>query len=68
MRTIAWDKAFQITLRSCSKEGGDKVNIYVILVKRKYRQSSAYIFLFFLAEVSASLEDQISPWKILVIF
>ena len=69
MRTIVRDKAFQITLRNCSKEGGGKVNIYVILVKGKYRQSSAYIFLFlFLAEVSARLEDQISPWKILAIF
>ena len=71
MRTIAREKAFQITLRNCS-EGGGKVNIYMILVKGKYRQYSTYIFFFsfffFLAEVSASLEVQISPWKILAIF
>ena len=69
MRTIAREKAFQITLRNCS-EGGGKLNIYVILVKGKYRQYSTYIFFFGggVAEVSASFEDQISPWKILAIF
>ena len=46
MRTAAWETAFQIPLRNCSKEVGGKVGIYVILVRGEYMQSSAY----FLAE------------------
>ena len=46
LRTAAWDTAFQIALRNCSKEVGGKVNIYVILLKGKYMQSSSYFFLF----------------------
>ena len=44
MRTAAWETAPPIALRNCSKEVGGKVNIYVILVKREYMQSSAYFF------------------------
>ena len=40
MRTIAWETAFQIALRNCSKEVGGKISIYVILVKEEYMQSS----------------------------
>ena len=46
MRTIAWETAFQIALRNCSKEVRGKISIYVILVKGKYIQSRTY----FLAE------------------
>ena len=44
MRTIAWETAFQIALRNCSKEAGGKGSIYVILVKGEYIQSSTYFF------------------------
>ena len=47
LRTAAWDTAFQIALRNCSKEVGGKVSIYVILLKGEYMQSSSYIFFFF---------------------
>jgi len=33
MRTVAWEAAFQIPLKNCSKEVRGKVSIYVILVK-----------------------------------
>ena len=33
MKTIAQEAAFQTALRNCSKEVGEKVSIYVILVK-----------------------------------
>ena len=33
MRTVAYEKTSQITLRSCCKEVAGKVSIYVILVK-----------------------------------
>ena len=33
MRTIAWETAFQIALRDCSKKLGGGANIYVLLVK-----------------------------------
>ena len=46
LRTAAWDTAFQISLRNCSKEVGGKVSIYVILLKGEYMQSSSYIFFF----------------------
>ena len=42
MRTIAWETAYQIALRKCSKEEVGKVSIYVILVKGEYMQSSRY--------------------------
>ena len=51
MRTIDWETAFQLALRNCSTEVGDKVSIYVNLVKGEYMQSSTY----FLQKVSASL-------------
>jgi hypothetical protein len=40
MRTAAWETAFQIALRNCSKEVAGKISIYVILVKEEYMQSS----------------------------
>ena len=43
-RTVAWEIAPQIALRNCSKEVGGKENIYVILVKAEYMQSSPYFF------------------------
>ena len=64
MRTAARETAFQMALRNCSKEVGGKVSIYVILVKGEYMQSSTY----FLQKVSASHEEQSSPWSILVLF
>ena len=42
MRTIAWETAFHIALRNCSKEVAGKVSIYVILVKGEYMQSNTY--------------------------
>ena len=42
MRTITWETASQITLRNCFREVERKVNIYVILVKGNYMQSSTY--------------------------
>ena len=36
VRTTAWESAFQIALRNCSKEVGGKVSMYVILVKKEY--------------------------------
>ena len=44
MRTIAWESAFQIALRNCSKETGGKVSIYMFLVKGEYVQSSTDLF------------------------
>ena len=44
--------------------GGEKVRIYVILVKGVYMQLSIY----FLQKVSPSYEEQSSPWRILVLF
>ena len=40
------DTAFQIALRNCSKEVGGKVNIYAILLKGEYMQSSSFFFFF----------------------
>ena len=57
MRTIAQETAFQIALRNCSKEKGQKVSMYLILVKRDYIQSSTY----FLEKVTSSHEEQMSP-------
>ena len=51
MGPTAWEIAFQIALRKCSKEVGEKVSIYVILVKREYMWSSTD----YLQKVSASL-------------
>ena len=33
MRTIAWETAPQLPLRNCFKEPGEKVTLYVILMK-----------------------------------
>ena len=35
MNTIAWDTVFQIALRNCFKETGQKVSVYVILAKKE---------------------------------
>ena len=54
MRTLALETAFQIALRSCSREVGEKVIINVILVKGEYMQlSTLFIFL----QVSASHKE-----------
>ena len=42
MRTAVWETTAQITLKNCSKEAGGKVDIYVILMKAEYVQSSTY--------------------------
>ena len=63
MRTIAWETAFRIVLRNCSKEVGRKVSIHVILVKEVH----AIQHIFFaegsasLMKVIASHEEQTSP-------
>ena len=57
MRTIAWETAPQIALRNCSKEVGEKVSIYVILVKGEYMQSSMCFF----QRIAASHKEQTSP-------
>ena len=44
MRTSVQETAPQISLRDCSKEVLGKDNIYVILVKGEYMQSSTYFF------------------------
>ena len=44
MRTVPGEIAPQIALRNCSKVGGGKDSIYVILVKGEYMQSSRFIF------------------------
>ena len=44
MKTATQETAFQIALSNCSKEVGEKVSIYVILVKGEYMQSSTYFF------------------------
>ena len=64
MRTAAWETAPLIALRSCSKEGGGKDGILVILVKAGYMQSSTYFFVesfCWSREASASHEKQSSP-------
>ena len=33
MRTIAWERAFQITLRNCPTEVGESPYIYMLVVK-----------------------------------
>ena len=42
MRTGARETTSEITLRNCSKEAGEKVSIFVILVKGECIQSSTY--------------------------
>ena len=64
MRTAAWETATQIALRDCSKEVLGKDNIYVILVKGEYMQSSTYFFQKIsagLVKLSASPGKQQSP-------
>ena len=70
MRTTAREAALQIALRNCSKEVGGKVNIYVIgeggvhAIKHTFLQKVAAS----LVKVTASHKEQMSPWKILVLF
>jgi len=40
MKTIVQETEPQVALRNCSKEAGGTVNIYVILVKGEYMQTS----------------------------
>ena len=68
--SLAWKTTFQIALRTCSKEAGEKVSIYVILVKRgTYNQadimqkSAAHLM-----KVAASHKRQMSLLVILVLF
>ena len=64
MKTIDQDTAPQVALRNCSKEAGGTVNIYVILVKGEYMQSSTYFFQKVsasLVKLSASHKEQPSP-------
>ena len=71
MRTATWETAPQIALRNCSKEVREKDNIYMILVKGEYVQSSTYFFVersCWSHEASASHEKQSSPGGILVFF
>ena len=57
IRTIALKTTLQIALRKCYKEAGDKVSIYVTLVKGEYMQSNTY----FLHKVTANHKEQSSP-------
>ena len=66
MRTIAWEAAFQIVLRNCSKEVGGKVSIYVVLAKGcgESMQSSTHFFqkvAVILMKVTTSHKEQMSP-------
>ena len=64
MRTAAWEIAFQIALRNCSKEAAGKTSIYVIWVKGQYLQSGTYILqkvFASLVKVNAHYEEQTSP-------
>ena len=45
MSTIAWVAAFQIALKSCSKEVAGNVSIYVILVKGEVHAAAMHAFL-----------------------
>ena len=57
MRTIALETAFQIALRKCYKEAGEKVSIYVTLVKGEYMQSDIYFF----HKITSNHKEQSSP-------
>ena len=62
MRTIAWETAFQIVLRNCSKEAAGKGQCGCDFDERgKHAIKHCGIFFFFLQKVSASQEKQSSP-------
>ena len=42
MRTVAQEIAFQIALRNCSKDVGERSVLYMILVKEAYVQLSIH--------------------------
>ena len=42
MRTVAQEIAFQIALRNCSKDVGERSVLYMILVKEAYVQLSSH--------------------------
>ena len=68
---ISGETAFQIALRNCSKEVGKKASVYVILVKGEFMQWSTYFLQkisAILVKVTASHEEQTSPWRILMLF
>ena len=50
MGTIAWETAFQIALRNCSKEVAGEVSVCGTLVKEENMQTSTYFL-----QVSARL-------------
>ena len=53
LRTVAWEIASQLVLRSFSEAVGGKVSRDMILVKGEYRQSSTYF--------CRSHKEQMSP-------
>ena len=61
MRTIAWEAAFQIILKYCSKEAGRNVSIYVILVKGEVHAHILQKFAACLLKVTTSHKEQMSP-------
>ena len=70
MRTAARETAFQIALRNCSKEVavGGKTSIYMWFWWRGNTCNQAHIFAEVLIRVTASQEEQTSPWRNLVLF
>ena len=62
MRTVVQETAFLITLRNRSEWWAEVAG--QVLVKGKYLQSSTY----FLQEPAATHKEQLSPWKIFVLF
>ena len=56
MRTMSWETAFQIALRNCPKEIGERsIYTHMILVKGKYIESSTYFFRRFLLVTGADV-------------
>ena len=60
MRTIAWETAFQIVLRNCSKEAVGKGQCGCDFDERGKHAIKHCGFFFFLQKVSASQEKQSS--------
>ena len=63
MRTIAWETAFQISLRNCSREVGGRSMLYMTLVKEGRAVKHT-----FWQRLAASHEEQMPPLMILVLF
>ena len=64
MRTVAQEIAFQIALRNCSKEVGERSVLYMILVKEAYMQLSTH----FGRGLLLSREKEASSVMILMLF